>query len=112
MQRDPRAFLQDVVEAADAIAEAIEGVSLENYLDNRMIRSSVEREFIIIGEAFTNLSRLDPELFACIEHAPRIISFRNKLTHQYAKVDNVLVWGVIQAYLNPLRTACWQLACR
>jgi uncharacterized protein with HEPN domain len=112
MQRDPKAFLQDVVEAADAIAEAIEGLSLEDYRDNRMIRSSVEREFIIIGEALTNLLRLEPELFAEIEHAPRIVSFRNKLAHEYAKVDHVLVWGVIQAYLKPLRTACWQLACR
>jgi uncharacterized protein with HEPN domain len=112
MQRDPRALLQDVVEAADAIAEAIEAITLEDYRDNQMIRSSVEREFIIIGEVLTNLSRLEPELFAGIEHAARIISFRNKLTHEYAKVDRVLVWGVIQSSLNPLRTACWQLACR
>ena len=96
MRRDIKAFLIDVVEATDAILEAVNGIKLDDYCNSRLIRSSVEREFIIIGEALTNLSR--------------IISFRNKLTHEYVKVDNTLVWGVIQSYLQPLRSACVALA--
>ena len=110
MRRDSRAFLIDVVEAADAILEAVNGIDLDDYCNSRLIRSSVEREFIIIGEALTNLSRLNNEMFSRIENASRIISFRNKLTHEYVKVDNTLVWGVIQSYLQPLRSACVALA--
>ena len=110
MRRDSRAFLMDVVEADDAILDAVNGIDLDEYCNSRLIRSSVEREFIIIGEALTNLYRLNNELFAKIENAPRIISFRNKLTHEYVKVDNTLVWGVIQSYLQPLRSACVALA--
>ena len=110
MRRDTKAFLIDVVEASDAILEAVNGINLEDYCNSRLIRSSVEREFILIGEALTNLSRLNNELFTKIENAPRIISFRNKLTHEYVKVDNTLVWGVIQSYLQPLRSACVALA--
>jgi hypothetical protein len=32
-----------------------------------------------------------------IENALRIISFRNKLTHEYVKVVNTLFWGVIKS---------------
>jgi uncharacterized protein with HEPN domain len=110
MRHDTKAFLIDVVEAADAILDAVNGISLDDYCSSRLIRSSVEREFIIIGEELTNLSRLNGELFSRIENAPRIISFRNKLTHEYVKVDNTLVWGVIQSYLKPLRAACIALA--
>jgi len=110
MQRDSRAFLMDVVEAADAILDAVNGIDLDEYCNSRLIRSSVEREFIIIGEALTNLSRLNGELFSNIENAPRIISFRNKLTHEYVKVGNTLVSGVIKSYLTPLRAACIALA--
>lgn len=110
MRRDTKAFLVDVIEAADAILAAVTGIDLDEYCNSRLIRSSVEREFIIIGEALTNLSRLNPELFSRIENAPRIISFRNKLTHEYVKVDNALVWGVIQSHLKPLRSACMALA--
>lgn len=31
------------------------------------------------------------------------------LTHEYTKVDNVLVWGVIEAYLPSLGDACTRL---
>ena len=91
MQRDTSALLMTVVESADAIADA------------------VEREFITIGEALNNLSRIDSGLFACIQQAPRIISFRNKLTHEYDRVDDSLVWGVIHKSLFPLRAICSDL---
>jgi len=110
MRRDTNAFLIDVVEAADAILEAVNGIDFDDYCNSRLIRSSVEREFILIGESLTNLSPIKSDLFAKIENAPRIISFRNKLTHEYVKVDNTLVWGVIKSYLKPLRAACIALA--
>jgi uncharacterized protein with HEPN domain len=110
MRRDPSVLLMTVVESADAIADAVKGISFDDYCNSRLIRAAVEREFITINEALTNLSRQNGELFSRIENAPRIISFRNKLTHEYVKVDNTLVWGVIQSYLMPLRAACIALA--
>ncbi len=56
MKRDPRAFLSDAIEAGQAILEAVNGLSLDDYGNSRLIRSSVEREFIIIGAALTQLS--------------------------------------------------------
>lgn len=109
MKRDPRAFLVDIVDAADAILDAVQGISLDDYCNSRLIRSTVEREFTIIGEALNNHSRVEPEWFTTIEQAPRIIGFRNELTHEYDKVDNAVVWGVIQGSLQPLRAACLAL---
>lgn len=109
MKRDPRAYLLDIQEAVEAIQSAVAGITLQQYEKSRLIRSSVEREFIIIGEALAHLSRRDPDLSARIEEAPRIISFRNKLTHEYVTINHQLVWGVIQQYLQPLYTTCQQL---
>ena len=109
MKRDPHVYLIDIVDVADAILDAIDGISLDDYCNSRLIRSAVEREFTIIGEALNNLSRVEPEWFTRIEQAPRIIGFRNKLTHEYDKVDNAVVWGVIQGSLQPLRAACLAL---
>jgi uncharacterized protein with HEPN domain len=106
MKRDPRAFLNDVIEAGHAIQQAVAGISLEGYCNSRLIRSSVEREFTIIGEALSQLSRSDAGLFAQIELAPQIISFRNKLTHEYVNVNDQLVWGVIQGNLPVLLHQC------
>ena len=51
MQRDARAYLADILESCDAIDSAIAGMGLSDYLGYRLVRSSVEREFTIIGEA-------------------------------------------------------------
>ena len=109
MKRDPRAFLSDVIEAGHAIQMAIDGISLDDYCNSRLIRSSVEREFTIIGEALSQLSRRDLDLFAQIDQAPQIISFRNKLTHEYVAINDQLVWGVIQGSLPALLAQCIQL---
>ena len=109
MKRDPRAFLSDVIEAGQAILQAVDGINFDDYCNSRLIRSSVEREFITIGEALTQLAQRDPILLGEIEQAPQIISFRNKLTHEYTVINHQLVWGVIQSDLAELIEHCRQL---
>jgi uncharacterized protein with HEPN domain len=109
MKRDPKAFLNDVIDAGNAIIQAVNGISLEDYEQSRLIRSSVEREFILIGEALKQLSQQNDALFTSIEEAPQIIAFRNKLTHEYVKVSNRLVWGVIEINLPKLVERCSEL---
>ena len=89
MPRDARAYLADVIEACDAIANAVHGLDLAGYESSRLVRSSVEREFIIIGEAVSALSRVAPDVFASITRARRIVDFRNQLTHEYPTVIGV-----------------------
>jgi uncharacterized protein with HEPN domain len=47
MPRDARAYLSDILDACDAITAAVEGVDLTGYRKNRLVRSSVEREFTL-----------------------------------------------------------------
>jgi uncharacterized protein with HEPN domain len=41
----------------------LEGLGLEGYRQNRIIRRAVEREFTIIGEAVQAISHKDSEVF-------------------------------------------------
>jgi uncharacterized protein with HEPN domain len=43
--------IADVIESCDSIIAAVRGLDLGEYEGNRLLRSSVEREFNIIGEA-------------------------------------------------------------
>jgi uncharacterized protein with HEPN domain len=106
MQRDSRAYLNDIVEACEAIRQALTGMDLAAYSANRLVRSAVEREFIIVGEAITALSRLSPELFWRITHARRIVDFRNQLAHQYSEVDDTVVWLIAQYDAPVLHSEC------
>lgn len=106
MPRDARAYLFDMIEACDAITSAICNLDLSGYQANRLVRSSVEREFIIIGEAVAAISRMAPEVFSDITHGRRIVDFRNQLTHEYPTVDDALVWAIANHDVEALRSQC------
>jgi uncharacterized protein with HEPN domain len=59
MPRDARAYLNDILESCDVIAAAVQTLDLAAYQESRLVRSSVEREFIIIGEAMAALARVN-----------------------------------------------------
>lgn len=94
MRRDARAYLWDALQAADLLREFGKGKDYLRYQADAMLRSAVERQFEIIGEALNQLSKLDASLAARIPDLPRIVAFRNILIHGYATVDDALVWQV------------------
>lgn len=61
-----------------------------------MLRSAIERQFEIIGEALGQMVRSDPALAGRITECRRIIAFRNMLIHAYAQIDDQIVWDVLE----------------
>ncbi len=106
MPRDARAYLSDIVESCDAIAVALAEMDVDAYLSNRLVRSSVERELTIAGEAIAVLSRKAPEVFSAITEARRIVDFRNQLTHAYPAIDDEAVWVIAHRDVPVLRGEC------
>ncbi len=106
MQPEAPAYLRDVIEACDAIDSVLSGVEFDEYQATRMLRSSVEREFTIIGEAIAVLFRTEPQLFARITNGRRIIDFRNQLTHAYLHVDDRIVWLIARNDVPLVRAEC------
>ena len=109
MLRDARAYLSDIIDSCDAITVAVLDLDLAGYEGNRLVRSSVEREFIIIGEAVAALARVAPEVFNAITRARRIVDFRNLLTHEYPTVDDAIVWAIVEHDVPVLRCECASL---
>jgi uncharacterized protein with HEPN domain len=102
MRLEARKYLFDIQEAAGLVSQFTAGKELHDYQNDPMMRLAVERAFTIIGEALTQLSRVDPILATRITDARSIIGFRNILTHAYAQVDDRIVWGIIQSKLPAL----------
>jgi uncharacterized protein with HEPN domain len=108
MPRDERAYLTDIIDACEAIQDALADLDLQAYQNNRLVRSAVEREFITIGEALRALSKAAPEIFVQVTHARRIVDFRNQLTHEYPTVDDALVWAIAKNDTPVLLQECTQ----
>ena len=91
------------------IVRFTEGKTFAQYLADDLLRSGVERQFEIVGEALNQFSRLDLELALAIPELPRIVAFRNVLIHGYATVDDQVVWGVVEANIPNLSKALAKL---
>lgn len=103
MQPEVKKYLWDALTAADGVAGLVAGLSFEAYLADARTRWAVERQLQVIGEAFAQLRRKDPETAARIPELPSIVAFRNILVHGYADVDHKIVWGAIVTDLKPLQ---------
>ena len=93
MRPETRKYLWDALSAADQVAGFVAGKDFAAYRSDTLLRSGVERQMEIIGEALAQLSRRDPETADLVPDLPRIIGYRNILIHGYADVDDEVVWA-------------------
>ncbi len=103
MRRDPKSLLWDAREAAEAIASMTAGKSFVDFDSDIVLRSAVERQFEIAGEALAQLARIDAVMAAKIPDLRAIVAFRNLLIHAYAIIDRARVWRVVEDDLPRLR---------
>ena len=68
-----------------------------------MLRSAVERQLQIVGEALAQLARQFPQTAAQLTRYEEVISFRNFLVHGYSFVNEEVVWSVVCKDLALLR---------
>jgi uncharacterized protein with HEPN domain len=102
MADDLLKHLYDIREATAAIFRFIRGKTFDDYEQDELLRSGIERKFEIIGEALNRIRRDDPTLLDKIREHRNIVSFRNILAHGYDSLDNRIVWGVVEEDLGKL----------
>jgi uncharacterized protein with HEPN domain len=109
MDVDPAKYLWDAMAAAERIARFTAGKSRDHYASDDMLRSAVERQFEIIGEALGLFRRAAPDRAGAIPDVGRIVAFRNVLIHGYAEVDDDLVWEAVEKKLPELQATLGKL---
>jgi uncharacterized protein with HEPN domain len=101
--------LLDALEACHAIQGFVTGHTFADYERNLMLRSAVERQFEIIGEALNRAEIEQPELTTLIPDLRRIVGLRNRIIHGYDSVDDQLLWQTVQAHVPSLAQQLEQL---
>ena len=102
MRDEDLKLLYDLEQAARRITEFTHGRTLADYLQDAFLRSAVERQFEIIGEAANRLQRDSPLLADKIRDYKKIIAFRNVLAHGYDVIQHEIVWQAVVDKIPPL----------
>jgi uncharacterized protein with HEPN domain len=102
--RDLRGYFWDVAEACRYILAFTHAKTLDDYLADRLLRSAVERQLTIAGEALAQATRHFPDVDSQISEARKIVAFRNRIVHAYLEIDDETVWGIVERYVPELLT--------
>ena len=102
LPHETKKYLFDIAEACDLLAQFTRDKTLTDYQKDPLLRSGVERQFEIIGEALNQAIQHNPSLAVLISNSSMIISFRNRLIHGYATISDEVVWGVLETNLPVL----------
>lgn len=100
MRRDDF-YLNDILEAAQIVAEYLGGITPDSFLASSLLRDAVLLRLTNIGEA---CARLSEDLRAAHPDVPwqKVKAFRNLAVHAYFSVDWPVVWTLATERLPEL----------
>lgn len=95
MDRNIRKYLFDIKTAIGEIELFLtqRPRQYQVFIADHMFRSAIERQIGIIGEAMTQILKLDPNV--PIENAKNIKGTRNYIIHAYDTLEPHIIWGIV-----------------
>lgn len=101
-------YLQDIIEASNAIERFLKGAEENDFLANEMLQSAILHKLTIIGEASARISTELKSRYSEIEWKA-IVGFRNIAVHAYFSINWKIVWETATMRVAPLREQILQI---
>jgi uncharacterized protein with HEPN domain len=95
------AELLDMLTAARAITSFVAGKTYAQYEQDLLLRSAVERQIEIVGEAARGVSDAFKSAHPQLPWRS-IMAQRHRLAHEYGEIDDHLIWTVATVHIPAL----------
>ena len=103
MQRELKAFLEDIYNAAVKIEKYTEGLSFDDFIENDLVSDAVIKNILVIGEATKNIPDKIRTVNPHIEWR-KMAGMRDMMIHGYFSINYRILWDVIQYEIPLLKT--------
>lgn len=97
-------YLLDILNAADEALDFVSTLDEQQFAKSRLHQWAVVKQLEIIGEAANRVSQEFRDQHTEIPW-PLIIGMRNRLVHDYTRIDIATVWTTVTNDLPSLATA-------
>lgn len=87
--------LDDTAHAARPALKFLAGCSFDDYRVDELLRSAVERQVEIVGEACRRALEDEPALRNRLPEAALAVAMRNRIAHGYDTVDDGIVFQTV-----------------
>jgi uncharacterized protein with HEPN domain len=88
--------LHDALRAARLALDFLRDTELAAYEANALLRSAIERQVEIVGEACRRALDDEPALRERMPECALAIAIRNRIAHGYDSVDNLIVLNTVK----------------
>jgi uncharacterized protein with HEPN domain len=104
MARKVEVVLAEILEAIDGIDNAVAGKTLADFEQEWLLKHGVQRGIEIISEAARHIP---PDLRDRHPEIPwkQVIAMGSVLRHEYHRIADAIVWGVVTDDLSALKAA-------
>lgn len=102
MKRNYKLFVKDILDAIDKIDEFVGNMEYGEFMQDDKTSTAVVKKIEVIGEAIKNIPRDVRVKYNAIPWKD-IVGMRNKITHNYFKIDYEIVWNVVKEKLPALK---------
>lgn len=102
MRKDPKIFIEHVLECIGRIEEYTKGVTKDEFFNSPQLQDAIIRRIEVIGEAVKNIPGEIKDKYTDIPWR-RIAGMRDILIHDYFGVDLGLTWKVAKEEILVLK---------
>lgn len=104
MSRDYRLYLLDIIDSCNQVRTYTAGTTFDQFFNDRKTVDAVVQNLEIIGEAVKNVPLELRDLQPHIDWK-RAAQFRDKIAHQYFRIDYEVVWSIVNKRIDSIRDA-------
>ena len=94
--------LFDALTAVKLARQFSAGLSFDGFVSNVLVRSAIERQLEILGEACQRMVQADADIRQRLPEVGFAVGLRNKIIHGYDRIENAVVYDTLMHDLPAL----------